>query len=122
MNDTITLEIRNDFHNTSLNIRVKGHRHRLTPSQVKRVYSLCGFNYDCFCGSHNPRIADKNWTIEHEGWDDEGVILIATKDRISICPECANASHCGIGEDDLDFVVNADDPCQAYKCVREEVS
>jgi len=44
-----------------------------------------------------------------------------TKDeRINICSDCADASHCGIGDDDPTFKVDDSLPCVAYECVRLE--
>ena len=74
MRKTTTVEIRNDFHNTSINIRIPadGAPYRLSPSQVKRVASLCG-NEDCQCYATNPV---HPWIFHYLGQDDRGDYLV----------------------------------------------
>lgn len=50
------LTIENTFHNTSVNVIIKGEKIELTPNQVKRVTKqLCGID-GCCCGQiWNPR-------------------------------------------------------------------
>ena len=80
MNRAITLEIRNNFHNVSINLRVKGHYHRLTPSQLRKIYSLCGFK-DCQCMPPQATTlgfvavvlqgCGGGWRLENRGWDSQ---------------------------------------------------
>lgn len=77
---TILLEMKNDFHNTSIWIRIpqKCRSHRLTPTQIKQVDSLCGVK-DCVCYATRPALTE--WVMDNQGWDNMGRILVVREDE-----------------------------------------